>query len=51
MVFDKVYDNKEKIADSLVTTTKKATKAVEDVADKVGDAVSDFGKTLGGVFG
>ena len=51
MAFDAVYDNKDKIADGIVNTTKKAIKAVEDVADKVGDAVSGLSKTLGSVFG
>ncbi|PMR92021.1 hypothetical protein C1M49_09465 [Streptococcus intermedius] len=51
MAFDAVYDNKDKIADGIVNTTKKAIKAVEDVANKVGDAVSGLSKTLGSVFG
>ncbi len=51
MVFDAIYDNKDKIADGIADTAKKATQAVEDTVDKVGDAISGFGKTLGSVFG
>ncbi|WP_273451403.1 T7SS effector LXG polymorphic toxin [Streptococcus ferus] len=51
MAFDYVYDNKEQIVDGIADTAKKATKAVGETVDKVGDAISGFGKTLGSVFG
>lgn len=46
-----IYNDKEEITKGVVDTAKKATRAVGDVADKVGDAISGFGKTLGSVFG
>lgn len=50
MAFDYIYDHKEEIAQGVVDTAQKATKVVGDVADKVGDAISGFGKVLGGHF-
>lgn len=48
IVFDKIYD---KYKDDVIDIGKKAVNAVSDAVDKVGDAVSGFGKTLGSVFG
>lgn len=46
-----IYNDKEEITKGVVDTDQKATKAVGDTVDKVGDAISGFGKTLGSVFG
>ena len=48
MAFDYIYDNYK---DDVIDVGKKAVNAVSDAVDKVGDAVSGFGKTLGSVFG
>ena len=48
MAFDYVYDNYK---DDVIDVGKNAVNAVSDVVGKVGDAISDFGKSLGSVFG
>ena len=48
MAFDYIYDNYK---DDVIDVGKKAVNAVSDAENKVGDAVSGFGKTLGSVFG
>lgn len=48
MAFDYIYDNYK---DDVIDVGKKAVNAVSDAVDKVGDAVSGFGKMLGSVFG
>ena len=48
MAFDYIYDNYK---DDVIDVGKKAVNALSDAVDKVGDAVSGFGKTLGSVFG
>lgn len=48
MSFDYIYDNYK---DDVIDVGKKAVNAVSDAVDKVGDAVSGFGKTLGSIFG
>ena len=50
MLFDAIYDNKDKIATGIADIGQRATQAVEDTVGKVGDAISGFGKTLGSVF-
>ncbi|RSI18022.1 hypothetical protein D8886_05330 [Streptococcus sanguinis] len=50
MLFDAIYDNKDKIATGIADIGQRATQAVEDTVGKVGDAISGFGKMLGSVF-
>ncbi|EPD87067.1 hypothetical protein [Streptococcus sp. HPH0090] len=48
MAFDYIYDNYK---DDVIDVGKNAVNAVSGAVDKVGDAISGFGKTLGSVFG
>ncbi|MFS9028143.1 hypothetical protein QM925_02595 [Streptococcus cristatus] len=44
MAFDYIYDNYK---DGVIDVGKKAVNAISDAENKVGDAVSGFGKKLG----
>ena len=50
MIFDTIWDNKEEIADTIVTGVKSVTDTVGSAVNTVGDAVSGFFSGVASVF-